>query len=136
MLKKVFKALCIFIMVNLLLIQVPTAFAATSVVLSGVPSYNQNNTGYPYYYYTCGPTAGANILSYWDSMGYIRLWTPTSRKDSKTGVSLIKDLAVHMESKSGEGTLPANFSKIIFHTYDCGYSFGSYLYEKETVMVQ
>ncbi len=56
-----------------------------------LPNYNMNNVNG----YCCGPTAGSEILAYWDqAKGKDNLWQPDSAWSSGTNVirHLIKDI--------------------------------------------
>lgn len=69
-----------------------------------LPNYNMNAVNS----YCCGPTAGSEILAYWDQLkGRDNLWEPDSAWSS--GTNVIRHLIKDMNTTSWVGTTPANF---------------------------
>jgi hypothetical protein len=67
-------------------------------------NYNMNNVNS----YCCGPTAGSEILAYWDqSKGKDNVWQPDSAWSS--GTNVIRHLIKDMGTTASVGTTPANF---------------------------
>lgn len=69
-----------------------------------LPNYDMNNVNS----YCCGPTAGSEILAYWDQFkGKDNLWEPDSAWNS--GTNVIRHLIKDMNTTALVGTTPANF---------------------------
>jgi hypothetical protein len=100
-----------FVIIALLIIacmSMPAYAATTTDYIASydtcLPNYNMNDVNS----YCCGPTAGAEILAYWDQYwGKENLWEPDSAWAS--GTTVIRHLIRDMKTTAFAGTTPANF---------------------------